>query len=468
LSLSNRRLVDSKAMKSILGPEFTSIDPFIRKQGRIVVVHCYNTDLNLAWTIEYINLIVPKTRVELVLDLSIKNVCNETSSRSYIGRVLKGRQRWRSTYLERYLRQHGINGVRPLKLRRSIIGKALSCLIGIWLNWNPRLQRNPKIPVSLYRSVHSSMANKLSTVYYRPFFHPFALFRRILAYWNSHQNTTEILLNTGHDYGVIIPNGRLPVSAGAAQAARDLNLDTRYLERGGSPGMLDVFSESPHSMQERRNAVMRNWERGLSAFPELCVQIAKDYFSLRREGDPHSGISWQRKNVRTIDLPEEIQSSHEQVWCYFTSTELEFAVHQEEVNHKYFENQRDAILALVESIQEKPVKLIVRRHPQRKWKWFDKERKLWASIRHHKQVIWIGPKDAINSYDLGLKSDIVFHFNSSIGPELIALGHKNVITLGPTSWLAPESDKSCGSTDQILHSIGVSDLGSNEATQWAF
>jgi len=313
-------------------------------------------------------------------------------------------------------------------------------------------------PEALLRSVHSSIANKLSTVNYIPFLHPLAIFYRVLAFSRAEHETQQIL-NENESPLLIVPNGRFPVSAGAAYAAAQRNVMVKYLERGGSPGMLNVFDQSPHSMIERRDSLERIWSSAASVFPDLAKAISKVYLDLRLAVDPHSGIQWnRRRNFSQSELIDTFTQERSLI-VFFTSTELEFAVFQEPLHPRYHQSQFAALQSLLEVIDSSRFAVVVRRHPQKRFSLLDRERQLWRTIRKENDLLWFGPRSKIDSYMLAERAQFVFHFNSGIGAELIELGHKGVISLGPSPWLDPNSPASCGSSKQIEDR-----LRSNEST----
>lgn len=446
---------------------YTSQDPFARIAVNVLIAHCFNTNLNLAWTIELVNVLKLRKKEIAVLDLSEKNLCNETQLRYFWWRLITKRSSENSHNLRNWLDRHQVKYRKKpgREIKRLVFSIKVVLFLG-W-RWNPTTSLFDPNFDSLARSVHSSISNALGTAFYHPLFHPIKLLRRVLAYFSAYYFMRDFLLHNPQYQGVYIPNGRLPVSAGAAQAAQDIGLIVRYVERGGSPGMLDIFTYSPHSMKERREAVIRNWELGHSLFPQLCDRIAKNYFELRRNADPFSGVSWQKDSYQTEIELFGLEHSKNKLWGYFTSTELEFAVHQEVSSNDYFQSQTAAIEALVRVAKKEGAQLVIRRHPQKKWRLLDAERTMWRSIRNEKHVTWIGPKNSINSYKLGSKMDVIFHYNSSMGPEMLALNHRNITTLGPTPWLPPSSFKSCGSEDMMKVSIASTEEIEMHATKWA-
>ena len=69
----------------------------------------------------------------------------------------------------------------------------------------------------------------------------------------------------------------------------------------------------------------------------------------------------------------------------------------------------------------------------------DPEGRNWSEFKRFKHVKFISPDSNVDSYALGARADLVAHFNSSIGPELVFQGSCPVITLGDNSWELTDS-----------------------------
>jgi hypothetical protein len=64
----------------------------------------------------------------------------------------------------------------------------------------------------------------------------------------------------------------------------------------------------------------------------------------------------------------------------------------------------------------------------------DPEFFLWKEFEFFKNVTIIEPDSIVDSLALGLSSDLCVNYCSSISMELVALGAKEVITMGPAPW----------------------------------
>ena len=290
-----------------------------------------------------------------------------------------------------------------------------------------------RLPNELKKSVHSTIGGYLRSVNYLPFMHPYLMFRTIVSFSLS-ENLVRTHLEDNSYCQIIVGNGRLVNPAGALCAARALQIATLIVERGAKPGMLDTYLYSPHSKTERRNQLERLW---MTTDAVDRVSKAIEYLLVRKKQDPISGVAWQR-NMTPGFIPNW---SREFSICFFTTTELEFAVFGDPIEKNEFSTQLEAITALAENLDRAKWQIFVRRHPYPgKRPLIDPEAKIWRKLSVFPHVTIIDPDSKIDSYELGNKVDLVAHFDSSIGPELIHAGKTPVVTMGPSAWEDLESD----------------------------
>jgi len=166
------------------------------------------------------------------------------------------------------------------------------------------------------------------------------------------------------------------------------------------------------------------------------IQCAEEYLEIRRIMDPISGIHWQR-NMNPGSAP---RFSKPNTFCFFTTTELEFAVFGDPIESGTFETQIEAVIAVAQSLNPDEWEIIVRRHPYSgKTPGVDPEAEIWKRLANFNHVTIISPDSEVDSYALGNAASVVAHFDSSIGPELIYLNRAPVITMGPTFWEKEDS-----------------------------
>ena len=303
----------------------------------------------------------------------------------------------------------------------SLVAKVLNS------NTSGKFLKDSRLPLELRKSVHSTVAGYLGTVIYSPPRHWVLMARTILSFVKSERFTNKCLL--GKNYcQVVVGNGRLVNSAGALLAARKLGIATLIVERGARPGMLDTYTFSAHSKLERRNQMMNLWN---SIDSSKRVQVSQEYLEIRRVMDPISGIHWQRR----MNPGSTPKFSKPNTFCFFTTTELEFAVFGDATEPGMFETQIEAVVAVADSLSPDDWEVIVRRHPYSgKTPGTDPEAQIWNTLSAYSHVTIISPDSDVDSYALGNAVTVVAHFDSSIGPELIYLERTPVISMGPTFW----------------------------------
>lgn len=302
--------------------------------------------------------------------------------------------------------------------------------------------KDSRFPMELRKSVHSTVGGYLRTVTYNPTRHWFLMARTILSFVKSERVISSILLSANFCQ-VVVGNGRLVNSAGAVLAARKLGVSTLIIERGARPGMLDTYTFSAHSKIERQGQMKNLWD---SFDLSSRIQSAEEYLEIRRVMDPISGIHWQR-NMNPGSSP---RFSKPNTFCFFTTTELEFAVFGDPIDPGTFETQVEAVIAVAESLSPDDWEIIVRRHPYSgKTPGVDPEAEIWKKLAGFNHVSIISPDSDVDSYALGNAATIAAHFDSSIGPELIYLNCTPVITMGPTFWEKENSPYVIRSKSQI-------------------
>lgn len=234
---------------------------------------------------------------------------------------------------------------------------------------------------------------------------------------------------------IVTVNGRFTKNYTLTSHFRNLGVTVKLLEFGSNKEKLQIYDISPHSMKERMLLMQKLQE---SAPPTLVRQIGDDYIKSLRAFDPWAAHSWTSKMARGL-IPEEWKEK--KICTFFSSSQREFVGVQDEIEGNKFKNQVEAFSCLVQSLDPNEWNLILRRHPRKAAGQSDDEDAIWKECLEFSNVHEVGPESEIDSYELGECSEIVAHFNSSIGPELIFRGHKRVITLGPTMWqyLSPES-----------------------------
>jgi len=434
----------------------------------IVIFHTYPNDLYLSWVLEFsseINQLNKGANLK-VFDLATKSWHRDLSIFAFVKRIII-RTNKNSEKILSYFSNHLNFKFNPIKNSRINFRFMIKVLVTLLKckNANDWLCQS-FLPLALLRSVHSSISNYLGTIYYSPRKYAFRMLIRAISYQNAYQQAKYTLSQNSTNL-VVVCNGRLPNSAGAAQAAKDLKLKTVFLERGGTPGMLNVFDDSPHSFESRYRSCLELWDDNENE-SELREIIAKTYIELRGNFDPIAGKSWTDKMNVKFDLGL-LPKGTNKLCTFYTSTELEFAVYKDSENDIDFKNQREAFDAL-RKLLPKNWCIVIRRHPTgNKKARKDPEKDLWLNVNKNENTVVIDADSPIDSYDLAQKSDLVAHFNSSIGPEIIYMQKVPVLTLGPTYWESSGFDRTVN-FENLLHKLKSEPVIPNidKALRWGF
>lgn len=435
---------------------------------RILLCNSYNTDLYLAWNVEIWERIkrVSETQTFL-LDVSRHSSDKQILPRAYLKRILLHRHKLDTLVARDFLPDYFAE---EHSLFRNVFKDWISCAFRL-LSILPKIFRCKNldsffrisnIEEAALRSAHSTLSGKLGTVEYMPRRYTLVLFTYLVSF-KAIQIQVRKALTDGNFCQIVVGNGRLLNSAAALSDLPD-GVSRLIVERGSRPGKLDTYRTSAHSMSERRLHLELAWN---STDFEFAENTAIQYLETRKIQDPISGIKWNSKQ-RSGLLPEI--RNEKKICVFYTTTELEFAVFFDPVDKSEFQTQSDALLALTSLLDPNTWDIFVRRHPYSKKLKHDPEGKNWSKFEALPNVYFIRPESEIDSYALGARADLVAHYNSSIGPELIFQSNCPVITLGDNSWESLDSDYLCRTKDKLATflSINLPTRPKSDAYRWAY
>lgn len=389
----------------------------------VVVFNAYDVDLYKSWSLELANFLkkIPSIKIYM-LDVGhhLLHLQRSFIRQVWVGLVkfLHKHDFWRHRYLIKYdFKCNTLN-------KASLFLKSFRDTVH-YLRCNSfNFQNNNDFKS---KSIFSTLATDFGTVEFKVRRHAIKVLFLSLAYDLSYSKT-DAVINKLSPCMIFVGNGRLVKSAAIVAAARAREVHVQIIERGAFPGTYDIYSKSPHSIQERRQqaVALHNKFGALEA-----ARISRRYVELRQTYDPISGVQWNQ-GFKPGKLP---LLDERKICVCFTSTETEFAVFGDRIPSEYFQNQEQAFRTLASVLDPDKWQVLIRRHPygNKKYK-NDPEGKLWLEINKMNHVKIIGPYDAIDSYELVKSCDLVAHFNSSMGPEAVSLQTAPVITLGPTIW----------------------------------
>jgi len=246
-------------------------------------------------------------------------------------------------------------------------------------------------------------------------------FTRLLANWGeAHPIDFET---------VLIVNGRFPLNRAAADFFRKKNQSVTFIEFGSNRERFQFYNVSPHSMTNRRK-LFQEFLENTSLDADISYKLGSDFFEGRRKFDAQANLSWTRKMDPEI-IPEI--DAQKKVCTFFPTSEKEFAGVGDIPPLGHFKDQHEALNALIQQLDDS-WDIYIRRHPRATDARNDPELERWEAYNRFPNVQIISPDSNVDSYALGMRSALVAHYSSFIGPELIFAGHDNVVTLGPTQW----------------------------------
>jgi hypothetical protein len=393
-----------------------SFNPTDKIEKKALVVSCYNWEWQKVLTIEGAwNLREMGYSVEY-LDLSgFKSNPLKTLFKSILGRTESHRQR------KKFLRVNGIQVNHPtVRIATTNLTLLLGSIFGFCNKSNLKDRWNVVYPglVELTGNVNVSPEKNEKLV--RKILLGDKFFVKLLASQSHFSSRYDL---------VLVVNGRFPLNRAATHYFKEKNQEVRLIEFGSSREKFEIYRKSPHSVANRRELLNEFIRKSDISNVEL-QRVSSAYFEERRRFDKQANIRWTRW-MKNSQLPYIDPSK--KICTFFPTSEKEFAGVSDVTSFGEFANQFEALEALITSLGPQ-WDVFIRRHPKATDDDLDPEFNSWASFESYKNVHIIQPQSEIDSYKLGMKSDLVAHYSSFIGPELIYAGHKFVITLGPTPW----------------------------------
>lgn len=251
---------------------------------------------------------------------------------------------------------------------------------------------------------------------------------------------------------VIIVNGRFPLNRAATVIFREKHQNVKLIEFGANREKFEIYSISPHSTMNRLE-LFRKFMEQIEAPPEEIKEVGSEFFRSRRVFDNQANLNWTRR-MEAMELPD---MGLLKVCTFFPTSVREFIGVSDIPKNGEFANQFDALESLIVHLGI-GWKIFVRRHPMAIDSRADSEVGLWERFRKFDNVEIIEPNSTVDSYELGMRSDLVAHYNSFIGPELIFAGHKSVITLGNTQWRDLDPRRHINREDELIEYLRTPDV----------
>jgi len=274
---------------------------------------------------------------------------------------------------------------------------------------------------------------------YKKLIHKTALedyfYAKLLKKWYTQKATYE---------QVLIVNGRFPLNRATGIFFKNYGSNVSFIEFAANREKFQIYLRSPHSETNRRE-IFEEFIKNISESKSLVKEIGENFFVSRRSFDSQANIRWTRK-MSPEAIPLLIPGK--KICTFYPTSEKEFAGVRDIPLANHFKNQFDALDSLVDNLGQ-DWQIFIRRHPNAKDNQNDVEFELWRRFENYANLRIIEPDSSIDSYALGMCSDLVAHYSSFIGPELIFAGHQNVITLGPTTWEVLDPNRHLSNSQQL-------------------
>ncbi len=232
---------------------------------------------------------------------------------------------------------------------------------------------------------------------------------------------------------VHLPNGRFPHQEAVSEVADRFKLKKIYYERWFMP---EQFYHSEIRTHNRMYFIDKFLEERFSRVSPGVVDSTKwieDRVIGRSSLEDFSWTWKNEKNIKHDELADITEMARLKI-VVFTSSEDEFAMLGDEWDSDYWIDQWTAITEVSDHLLNSGHEVTLRIHPNLA----NKNRRAFKRTQAHIDKLMFGrptikviSHDApVNSYSLGLESDVVVVWNSTLGLEMECLGR-------PVYYLAP-------------------------------
>lgn len=227
---------------------------------------------------------------------------------------------------------------------------------------------------------------------------------------------------------VYVFNGRFCNSGAVAQAAQFLNCELYFHERGATKEKYFLENFMPHDTIKMQNLMIQTWKNAIRENSQEAIKTARKFFI---DSKDKKEIGWiaLNKNQHSGLIPN-LDNSKKNI-TYFSSCDDEFAALPHLLPWKFWNNQMDAVLDLIDICKNNPnISLYIRLHPHLGQK-SNEDLQKWLNLSRFKHVNIISPFEAIDSHKLAAESALVITSGSTMGIESVFQGTPCIV-LGPS------------------------------------
>ncbi|NEO81485.1 hypothetical protein [Moorena sp. SIO4G3] len=275
-----------------------------------------------------------------------------------------------------------------------------------------------------YKDAALGLATVSSLIWHTKSLHPdpddyYPLIQRLLGCSASVYEKARALILKYNPQKIIAFNGRLASVKGIFEAAKQLDVEVQYYEKGGTYKKYELFDQPPHDFAYMREHIQTYWQQAGIDREEL----GHTFYKNRRQGEGIGSTTFTSEQQKGL-VPGQT-GNHRQI-VYYSASDDEYAAIGDLVKHPIFKNQREAVKSLISWISNQmDCYLTIRVHPHLNKKSLE-DRNWWNSLTG-KNVQVIPPDSKVDSYALIDWADVVVTYNSTIGVEAAYWGKPSVL-----------------------------------------
>ena len=221
---------------------------------------------------------------------------------------------------------------------------------------------------------------------------------------------------------IITFNGRFATANAISMAARKLNVEINYHERGSQYDKYEVYNDTLHSSSFAKKLIKIHWKKN----NKDKYKIAKKFYLHNRSGKRQNMLGLKFKKYP--NAPDIENKTNSKIYTYFASTSYEWdAIFGFKKGN--WKNEFEAIkkLALIIKRIRKDIKLIIRLHPYNKLLKNNNDINKIKKLARENNILIYDEFSKVNSYKLIQVSDVVISYGSTIGAEAVYMNKPSII-----------------------------------------
>lgn len=237
------------------------------------------------------------------------------------------------------------------------------------------------------------------------------------------------ILSSGKINLLYVFNGRFINTAAVAAAAKNLNIEVYFHERGSSKDRYFLEKYNTLNLIEMQKATHSAWSESYSLNPSQAKEIASNFFIDNRKGLEKNWISYAKSQKKNL-LPKF--SVGKRIVTYFSTCDDEYlAIDGWDWDSCDWKDQYSAVMTLIDLCKaNNSIELFIRLHPNLIHK-SKRQQEKWNNLAKIKGVNIINADSNIDTYGLIDASDLVITSSSMVGIESVYWGTPAVL-LGPS------------------------------------